>query len=127
MRPPLIAALGLAILGCVPATSIPLRTENAGAACMEAALLPSILSRDDVAGLGLISPGGTLIHPFWPHGWSARADGTAISLLDEHGAVIAHVGDLVTMGGGLGNDDDWYVCPTSGVEVVSTPRPSDIR
>ena len=127
MRLAWACALALAIVGCTAETSIALRTAGSDEPCLLALLQGAVLVPDKVSGLGLLARGGMLLHPYWPSGWTARQNGSSTALLDANGGVVAHVGDTLSMGGGLGNDGVYYVCPTSPVQIVSTPSPSDNR
>lgn len=105
-------------------TAIPIRTASSTASTCLQAQRGGTLVVDSVAGLGLRQGDGDVLHPYWPFGWTARADGTSIALVDAQARVVAHLGDLISLAGGLGNDDDWLVCQLEPVRVVSTPGPS---
>ena len=97
-------------------SQVALRTQPPGYVCMQA-LTDGVLVADPKSGVGLRGAGGATRPVIWPTGWTAaRADASGIAIVDTHGAIVAHVGDTVTMGGGNGNDGDWYVCPP--VQVV---------
>jgi len=75
------------------------------------ALTMGVLAVDSESGVGLETPGGSVGLVVWPTGWTARNDAGSVAIIDANGAVVAHVGDTVSMGGGGGSEDAWYVCP----------------
>jgi hypothetical protein len=85
------------------------------------ALTVGVLVADPESGVGLGAPGGPVEHVRWPTGWTAREDAGSIAIIDANGAIVAHVGDTVSMGGGIGSGGDWFVCPP--VQVVA-PSPT---
>jgi hypothetical protein len=106
------------------ATVIPIRTDSSTASTCLQAQGGGTLVVDTVAGVGLRQRDGHVLHPYWPFDWTARADASSIALVDAQARVVAHVGDFISLAGGLGNDDDWFVCQLEPVRVVSTPGPS---
>lgn len=89
--------------------------EPSGAGC-PAALAMGQLVRDDRYGIGL-QTGQSSYTVIWPHGYSGRVDGGRLALVDSTGRVLAHVGDVVQMGGGgLQAGNAWHAC--GDVEVV---------
>jgi hypothetical protein len=78
--------------------------------CMDA-LIEGRLVRDPQSGLALMLSSGMVVQVVWPDGYTARDDGGRPALLDASGAVVAHVGDHLTMGGG--GPDPWIVCEGS--------------
>jgi hypothetical protein len=85
------------------------------------AITAGVLAVDSESGVGLQDPAGAT-HPLvWPTGWTARNDVGTVAIIDANGAIVAHVGDTVSMGGGSGSGGDWYVCPP--VHVIA-PSPT---
>lgn len=120
-----VLAGGCAATSSPAPTAIAIRTQPSAAGTCLQAKGGGILVADPVSGLGLRAPsGGHVLDVYWPYGWTARPDGSAIALLDADGKVVAHVGDQLSMAGGLGNGNDWIVCQVQPVIVVSTPSPS---
>jgi hypothetical protein len=115
------AALTLAVLaGCSmfgPAAG--LKTAPAAAqACMEA-LIGGTLTRNAESGLGITAADETQTAVEWPFGYSARNELGKLVLIDQTGTIVAHEGDRITVGGGLG-DHLWYACgPVSVTKAAS--------
>jgi hypothetical protein len=83
------------------------------------ALITGRLARNAGSGLGLISPGAPPVVVEWPFRYSAREEGGRIALVDETGTVVAHEGDFVQMGGGMGQMNIWYACgPVERLEAI---------
>ena len=115
-----VVLLSVLILGCgragptaSPVKTIPLATQPpvdtvTPEVCM-AALLEGTLALDPGTGLG-VAQEGRVTPVRWPNGWMAL-DTVPVTLADADGTVIAHVGDHVQVGGGLGVADTWEACP----------------
>lgn len=58
----------------------------------------------------------------WPHGFVGRWLDGRLALTDGSGNVVAHVGDIVELGGGFVSDDTWLAC--GELEVLPPPSPS---
>lgn len=105
-------------------TTISIRTSaSAGPndACMDARG-GGTLVEDPVSGLGFADLAGHVVHVFWPYGYAARPDGDRLALVDPSGQIIAHVGDMITTGGGYVGAGPWAVCAGS-IQVLATPEP----
>jgi hypothetical protein len=119
---------GCGFVGSTPSsnlTSVALRTwpsMSPSDACMQA-LATGPLVLDPVSGLGLANPSGQVIHVQWPFGYTARQDAARLALVDPEGRIIAHVEDVISIGGGNIPDDTWIACPFERVRLVSTPSP----
>jgi hypothetical protein len=74
-------------------------------------LTVGVLVADPESGVGLGAASGPARHVRWPTGWTAREDAGSIAIIDANGAIVAHVGDTVSMGGAIGSGGDWFVCP----------------
>ena len=104
----LLAALAAAVIaGCAataptdrPADAIEIRTQDAPATECMAALLQGTLVPDPSSGVGVRDDSGFVWQIIWPFGYSARSAGGRFSVSDATGAVIAHEGNLVGVGGG---------------------------
>jgi hypothetical protein len=103
-----------------PATLVggfPIKTMSPEAAATDrpcpAALITGILAEHPVMGLGLQTD--DLIVVVWPFGWGGIA-GPPISLVDGDGAVVATVGQELSIGGGFVGDGQWLGC--GGVTVL---------
>ena len=86
--------------------------------CM-ASLTEGVLVADARWGFALTDPaGGRVREVIWPYGYAARNDGGRLTLIDTTGAVIAHAGDRLRIGGGeTGPDHAWLAC--GGITVVA--------
>lgn len=58
----------------------------------------------------------------WPHGFVGRWREGRLALTDGSGNAVAHVGDIVGLGGGNVSDDTWLAC--GELEVLPPPSPS---
>lgn len=126
MRRRFLVPLGLvaALLGgCGPAAEpeptvvaipVPVQPPPAGrVACMDA-LASGRLVADARWGVALAPADGRTIQVVWPAGFGARQVDGRIELLDERGAVVGRVGDVVTVTGGMGLRDAWIACGPPG-------------
>ena len=83
------------------------------------ALITGRLTRDPRSGLGLTTAGSPPVVVEWPFRYSAREEGGRVALLDETGKVVAQEGDMVQMGGGLGQMNIWFTCgPVARLEAI---------
>jgi hypothetical protein len=116
--------VGLLIAGCASPspspTQVALKTQPAGSVCMDA-LTVGVLVVESESGAGLQGSGGVVAPVIWPTGWTARNDAGSVAIVDASGAIVAHVGETVSMGGGNGSGGDWYACAPVH---VSTPSPT---
>jgi len=123
MAPRLILiALGVAACTSTSPTGpnqVVLKTQPPGLVCLQALAVGQLVA-DPVSGVGPGSAGGPVLHLSWPPGWSARDDAGSIAIIDANGAIVAHVGDTVQLGGGGGSGGVWDVCE---VRVVA-PSPT---
>jgi hypothetical protein len=78
---------------------------------------------DPVSGLGVADTTGHVSHVYWPFGYTARPDADGLALVDGLGRIVAHLGDVVGMTGGFGNDDDWSACQSEPITVLATRSP----
>ena len=96
-------------LSAPPAAAANIRTaQKPPDACMDA-LLGGKLVKHPLTGLGVEGIDGKVIPVEWPFGYSGQVDVFRVALLDETGKVVAHEGDSIQVGGGLGNQL-WYAC-----------------
>jgi len=102
-----IALLALVVAGC----TVQLRTDSRPRDACDDALASGRLVTDARSGLALATNGGDVTPILWPFGWSARREMSSVVLLDGTGKVVAREGDLVQVGGGLGSDGFFAVCP----------------
>lgn len=87
-------------------------------ACMEA-LITGKLTRNPGSGLGLTSPNSPPVVVEWPFRYSAREENGRVALLDETGTVVALEGEMVQMGGGMGQQNIWFTCgPVERLEAI---------
>ena len=112
-----------AVIGGTPPGTIALRTQTPEPpgtlqACM-AALTSGTLVRDATSGVALRDPDGSVRQVVWPYGYTARDDGGRLVVLDASGAVVAHEGDRVSIGGGeIDSRGTWLGC---GGTTILTP------
>jgi hypothetical protein len=61
----------------------------------------------------LVSVGsGDTVRVVWPSGFAAWRVGGRVVVADPWGNVVGRDGDVLdTLGGGLGVDDDFHICP----------------
>lgn len=90
---------------------ITIATGSGGGAGSKLALLEGVLGGSASAGNACLWIAvGSLKRPVvWPHGWSARLD--PLRLVDDHGHVVAAVGDRLSLGGGTAPDGPAAYCP----------------
>lgn len=83
------------------------------------ALITGKLARNAGSGLGLTTVGSPPVIVEWPFRYSAVEDSGVVALLDETGKVVAHEGDMVQMGGGMGQQNIWFACgPVQRLEAI---------
>ena len=112
LRAILLATAAFVVMSCSVTAPIALRTLSApNPMCLQAQLIGKLVA-DEVTGLGLNND-GYATHVTWPYGWTTRTDGDRVALIGRQGDVLAHVGDQVTMGGGLVGDGSAVVCETA--------------
>ena len=116
-------------IGGSPRTTIVLRTlapEPPGTpqACM-AALITGTLVRNPTSGVALRDEQGLVRQVVWRYGYGARDNGGRLVVLDASGAVVAHEGDRVSIGGGeIDNKGTWSGC---GDTTILAPCPIEPR
>jgi hypothetical protein len=108
-----------AVLVAVPTQSPP-AASGTPAPCM-AALAEGVLAADDRWGIALEDPAtGVIREVIWPFGFVARRDAAGLSLMDAAGAIVARVGDRVSIGGGeIDAAGTWLACPGDITVVAS--------
>jgi len=94
--------------------TVSLRTAQEPAQACLLALRTGTLVEDPRSGLGVRAVTGEVTPVTWPFGYSTRLDFGGLALVDENGAVVAHVGDTVELGGG--GDDFWIACGLTPLE-----------
>jgi len=113
-----IVVLAFATLAC---NQLVLRTAVAPASACDAALTAGRLVSSRESGLALTpADGGRNIVVTWPFGYTAGGFVGSLELRDETGRVLAHEGDFVQVGGGMGGDDVWVACAGS-ISVIPAP------
>jgi len=125
----LVLFLALTVIACsVAATGdlVALRTQppqtgETPGPCM-AALIEGQLIESDSSGVGLKDSYGLVRDVIWPWGYSAKRAG-GLLLIDDHGATVARVGDIVRLAGGEAEGQAWTVCP--GTVEVRAPWPTE--
>jgi hypothetical protein len=79
----------------------------------------SRLWRRGRALLGLTSPNSPPVVVEWPFRYSAREENGRVALLDETGTVVALEGEMVQMGGGMGQQNIWFTCgPVERLDAI---------
>lgn len=111
-------ALVLAVAACGFGPQVAIRTARAPSQACDDALLSGTLATHPGTGLGIAAADGATTPVEWPFGWSARSEAGRVVLLDATGKVVAHEGDRVAVGGGLGVEDVWYAC--GPLEIVGS-------
>jgi len=118
-----LPSLSVSESGHVELQTLPPESVQTPAACM-AALMTATLVRHPRSGAGLADTDGHVVAVIWPFGYFARDDGGRLAVIDGSGTVLAHEGDLVSVGGGFAGDDEstWTGC--GGIAAVLPPAPS---
>jgi hypothetical protein len=107
--------------GRIELRTLPPESGQTPAACM-AALTTGTLVRHPQSGVGLTYTDGTVLAVIWPFGYSARDDRGRLAVVDASGKILAHEGDLVSVGGGFAGDETtWTGC--GGITSVMSPAP----
>jgi hypothetical protein len=124
-----IAAVGVIVLGAAALRVLPMFTgpalpagatrlhiatqsPNLTTGCMAALLAPVRVAAagDDLVLVSVAS--GDTIPVLWPSGFAAWREGGRSVLADPFGTVVARDGDVLdSLGGGLGADDVFIICP----------------
>jgi hypothetical protein len=118
-----LPSVGASTSGHVELQTLPPESGQTPAACM-AALMTATLVRHPRSGAGLADTDGHVVAVIWPFGYFARDDGGRLAVVAGSGKVLAHEGDLVSVGGGFAGDDEstWTGC--GGITAVLPPAPS---
>jgi hypothetical protein len=114
--------LGGAWRGQVGSTSntVPLLTVSGPQHVCPLAAMFGYLAPNAQSGIGLSGNGAN--EPIrWPPGFTARLVGPTLTLVDAAGSQVAKVGDKVQVGGGLGADGIFAVCPASSIQIGTLP------
>jgi len=120
-RPRAVIAIGVVVLAVAACTQLVLRTAPGPATACDAALTAGQLVSSRESGLALRPADGSPNIPVtWPFGYSAGGFVGSLELRDETGHVLAHEGDFVQVGGGLGGDDSWVACAGT-ISVIPAP------
>lgn len=112
----ILAAVLLAAALTACGTPVSLRTAAAAVDACDQALLTGELVVSAQSGLA-IRNGDMTTEVLWPFGYTAIREASGIVLRDATGKVVAHEGQRVEMGGGLGAVDVWTACGGSIHEV----------
>lgn len=100
MRPPLSASDSIVIFPTQPADSTGGQADFRG-----------LLVEEDGCLKVVSDPPDDMTYPvIWPYGFSWRAEGGKIVVLDAEGTIVARVGERVFMGGGEGPGSDQEGC-----------------
>ncbi len=100
----------------LPIGATPLRlatqTPNLDMGCATALLSPSRVATDGDELVLVLEATGDVVAVVWPSGFAAwRSDGRAV-LADPWGRIVAVEGDVLDgLGGGMGQDDRFIICP----------------
>lgn len=96
------------------ATRLAIATErpNLNLGCHTALLAPARVSTSGDALVLVTVDSGEIVNVVWPSGFGAwRAGGRAV-LADPWSAIVGMDGDVLSgLGGGLGTDDLFHICP----------------
>ena len=85
---------------------VPTSAPNVLGVCMDA-LISGQLVANERWGIALSASNGHVTKVLWPFGFHGVYDGNILALVDEHGQLVAHVGDSIQGGGGsVGPDGD---------------------
>ena len=115
LRPllPALAVAAILLAGC----AAQLRTAPAPLNACDEALASGRLVASAQSGLAIADSTGHVTEVLWPFGYTARQEAAGLALLDADGRVVAHQGDVIELGGGLGANNVWAACAGS-VRVV---------
>jgi hypothetical protein len=99
--------------------AIPTSALKDGMACHGALLEATLISHPEL-GVAADLPDGPL-PIFWPSGFSGRAEGQEVAILNPHGEVVARTGDRIRAGGGGTTIDGvrgFEMCPEGPTVLV---------